>query len=43
MLPKAMAIMRQLMDLRTPLSLTESDCELIGRIIEAATAIAAAP
>ena len=36
MLPKAMAIMRQLMDLRTPLSLTESDCELIGRIIEAA-------
>ncbi len=42
-LPRSMAIMRQLLDLRTPLSLTESDCELIGRIIETATAIAADP
>ena len=41
-LPRSMAIMRQLLDLRTPLSLTEPDCELIGRIVVAAATIAAA-
>ena len=41
-LPKSMAIMNQLLDLRTPLSLTEPDCELIGRIVVAAATIAAA-
>lgn len=40
-LPKSLAVMRQLLDLRTPLSLTEQDCELIGQIIATAAAIAA--
>jgi hypothetical protein len=37
-----MAIMRQLLDLRTLLSLTAQGCELIGRIVAAAATIAAA-
>jgi dTDP-4-amino-4,6-dideoxygalactose transaminase len=40
-LPKAMSVMQQLLDLRLPLSLTESDCDLIGRIIATAADIAA--
>jgi dTDP-4-amino-4,6-dideoxygalactose transaminase len=43
MLTKSMAVMRQLLDLRTPLSLTEGDCELIGQIVATAAAIAALP
>ena len=42
-LPKAMAVMQQLLDLRTPPSLTDKDIELIGEIIAAAAAIAARP
>jgi dTDP-4-amino-4,6-dideoxygalactose transaminase len=38
--PKAMGVMQQLLDLRLPLSLTEDDCELIGRIIVIAADIA---
>ena len=40
-LTKSMAVMSQLLDLRTPLSLTPQDCELIGQIVAAAAAIAA--
>jgi hypothetical protein len=36
-----MAVMRQLLDLRTPLSLTEQDCDVIGQIVTRAAAIAA--
>jgi hypothetical protein len=43
MLTKSMAVMLQLLDLRTPLSLTEGDCELIGQIVATAAAIAALP
>lgn len=39
-LPKTMSVMAQLLDLRIPLSLTEQDCELIGRILAVSTAIA---
>lgn len=42
-LTHSMAVMEQLLDLRTPLSLTEADCELIGQIVVAAAAIAAQP
>ncbi len=38
--PKAMDVMQQLLDLRLPLSLTEDDCELMGRIIAVAADIA---
>lgn len=41
-LPHSMAVMLQLLDLRTPLSLTDADCELIGQIITTAAAAAAA-
>ena len=40
-LPQSMAVMNQLLDLRTPLSLTEQDCELIGQIVLKASQIAA--
>jgi dTDP-4-amino-4,6-dideoxygalactose transaminase len=40
-LPGSMAVMRQLLDLRTPLSLTEQDCDVIGQIVTRAAAIAA--
>lgn len=40
-LARSMAVMRQLLDLRTPLSLTEQDCELIGRIVAVAASTAA--
>lgn len=40
-LAKSMVVMSQLLDLRTPLSLTEQDCELIGQIVVAAAQIAA--
>lgn len=41
-IPNSKAVLNQLMDLRTPLSLTDEDCVLIGRIVAAACQIAAA-
>jgi dTDP-4-amino-4,6-dideoxygalactose transaminase len=38
----SMGVLRQLLDLRTPLSLTDDDCLLIGKIVAAAIAIASA-
>ena len=40
-IPKSMAVLNQLLDLRTPLSLTDDDCVLIGKIVAAASQIAA--
>jgi dTDP-4-amino-4,6-dideoxygalactose transaminase len=40
--PKSMDVLNQLLDLRTPLYLTDDDCVLIGRIVAAASLIAAA-
>ncbi len=40
--PKSMDVLNQLLDLRTPLSLTDDDCVLIGQIVAAASLIAAA-
>lgn len=40
-IPRAMSVLRQLLDLRTPLSLTDDDCILIGKIVSTAAAIAA--
>jgi hypothetical protein len=40
--PKSMDVLNQLLDLRTPLSLTDDDCVLIGQIVAAASQIAAA-
>ena len=43
-LPQSQRVLRQLLDLRTPLSLTPDDCRLIGQIVQvAATAAAAHP
>lgn len=42
-LARSMAVMHQLLDLRTPLSLTEQDCELMGRIVAVAASLAALP
>jgi dTDP-4-amino-4,6-dideoxygalactose transaminase len=39
-LPHSMDVLRQLLDLRTPLSLTDDDCVLIGKIVSTASAIA---
>jgi dTDP-4-amino-4,6-dideoxygalactose transaminase len=41
-MPQSMSILNQLLDLRTPLSLTDDDCVLIGKIVAAACQIAAA-
>jgi dTDP-4-amino-4,6-dideoxygalactose transaminase len=41
-IPKSKAVLDQLMDLRTPLSLTDDDCLLIGQIVAAAASIAGA-
>lgn len=41
-IPNSKAVLNQLMDLRTPLSLTDDDCVLIGQIVAVATAIAGA-
>jgi dTDP-4-amino-4,6-dideoxygalactose transaminase len=40
--PKSMSVLNQLMDLRTPLSLTEDDCILIGKIVTKASQVAGA-
>ena len=37
----SMSVLRQLLDLRTPLALTDDDCALIGKIVVKASAIAA--
>ncbi len=39
-IPKSMAVLNQLLDLRTPLSLTDEDCVLIGRIVSTASLLA---
>jgi dTDP-4-amino-4,6-dideoxygalactose transaminase len=39
-MPKSMLVLSQLLDLRTPLSLTEADCVLIGLIVATAILIA---
>lgn len=41
-MPYSKAVLMQLMDLRTPLSLTDEDCYLIGQIASTASAIAGA-
>ncbi len=41
-IPKSMDILNQLLDLRTPLSLTNDDCVLIGQIVAATSRIAGA-
>ncbi len=41
-IPKSKAVLNKLMDLRTPLSLLDADCVLIGQIVAAASLIAAA-
>ena len=40
--PKSLRVLNQLLDLRTPLSLTDNDCVLIGQIAARATSIAGA-
>lgn len=40
-IPLSMGVLNQLLDLRTPLSLTDDDCILIGKIIAVASDIAA--
>ena len=39
-MPQSTRVLRQLMDLRTPLSLTPEDCRLIGQIVLAAAGLA---
>ena len=41
-IPHSKAVLTQLMDLRTPLSLTDEDCVLIGKIVAVASLLAAA-
>jgi hypothetical protein len=41
-IPNSKAVLNQLLDLRTPLSLTDDDCILIGQIVTAAASIAGA-
>ena len=41
-IPHSKAVLNQLMDLRTPLSLTDEDCVLIGKIVAVASLLAAA-
>ena len=39
-IPNSKAVLNQLMDLRTPLSLTDEDCVLIGKIVAATASLA---
>ncbi len=39
-MPQSMQVMNHLLDLRTPLSLTAQDCQLIGQIVRVAAGIA---
>ena len=41
-IPHSKAVLDQLLDLRTPLSLTNEDCVLIGKIVSTASLLAAA-
>ena len=41
-IPHSKAVLDQLLDLRTPISLTEEDCILIGKIVSAASLLAVA-
>ena len=41
-IPHSKAVLDQLLDLRTPLSLTDDDCVLIGKIVSTASLLAAA-
>lgn len=41
-MPQSQGVLRQLLDLRTPVSLTPEDCRLIGQIVQVAAAAAAA-
>jgi dTDP-4-amino-4,6-dideoxygalactose transaminase len=41
-MPHSKAVLNQLLDLRTPISLTDEDCVLIGKIVSAASLLAAA-
>jgi dTDP-4-amino-4,6-dideoxygalactose transaminase len=41
-IPHSKAVLDQLLDLRTPLSLTDEDCVLIGKIVSSASFVAAA-
>ncbi len=41
-MPQSQGVLRQLLDLRTPLSLTPQDCQLIGQIVQVAATAAAA-
>jgi dTDP-4-amino-4,6-dideoxygalactose transaminase len=41
-MPHSKAVLDQLLDLRTPISLTDEDCVLIGKIVSAASLLAAA-
>jgi dTDP-4-amino-4,6-dideoxygalactose transaminase len=40
-MPQTVKVLSQLLDLRTPLSLTPQDCQLIGQVVHAAADIAA--
>lgn len=40
-MPQSKRVLRQLMDLRTPLSLSPEDCRLIGQIVQVAAGLAA--
>ena len=40
-MPQSQSVLRQLLDLRTPLSLTPEDCRLIGQIVQVAATAAA--
>ena len=40
-MPQSQGVLRQLLDLRTPLSLTPEDCSLIGKIVKVAATAAA--
>jgi hypothetical protein len=41
-IPKSKSVLNQLFDLRTPISLTDEECVLIGRIVSKACSIAEA-
>jgi dTDP-4-amino-4,6-dideoxygalactose transaminase len=41
-MPHSKAVLDQLLDLRTPISLTDEDCVLLGKIVSAASLLAAA-
>ena len=41
-MPQSQDVLRHLLDLRTPLSLTPEDCRMIGQIVQTAAAAAAA-